>query len=191
VNQVGYFLELVEYAVGSRKGPIIVPEGHDKQGWKLFAEELGKVMTAFESSSRKLNGGCSQPPLFPLLSKKFEGPSSCGGGVKISCDFGGMGLAPIVGGHHPSFAKVVRATGKPGVPLGKGKELQAFDLMGKTQHGSEARFVVRGSRFGSFFFTCGRRQCSSCCFFPFSCFRVCTGRKECQVRFVLGVEGQT
>jgi hypothetical protein len=49
---------------------------------------------------------------------------------------------PIVGGHHPSFAEVVCAAGKPNVPLGKGKELQAFELLGKTQHASKAGFMV-------------------------------------------------
>jgi hypothetical protein len=60
--------------------------------------------------------------------------------VKASCNFGGLGLAPIVGGHHRSFAEVARAEGKSGVPLGKGKEVQAFESLGKTQHASEVGF---------------------------------------------------
>ncbi|GLT64079.1 hypothetical protein SLA2020_365930 [Shorea laevis] len=60
-------------------------------------------------------------PLFFLYwVRSLKGHHPVVAGVKISCDFGGMGLVPIVGGHHPSFAEVVRAAGKPGVPLGKG-----------------------------------------------------------------------
>lgn len=67
--------------------------------------------------------------------------------MKVSGDFGGKGLVPIMGGHHPSFAEVVCAVGKPDVLLGKGKELQVFVLMGKTQYALEAGFLVRGSAF--------------------------------------------
>jgi hypothetical protein len=101
VNRAGCFLELAEYAVGGCKGLILVPEGRDKQGWKRFSEELGKVLTAFAYFSGKPEGGCSQLPLLPLSGKKSEGPSS-------------------YGGLHPSFAEVVSAAGKLGVPLGQG-----------------------------------------------------------------------
>jgi hypothetical protein len=73
VNRAGGFLELAEYAVGGRKGLIIVPEGRDKRGWKRFAEELGKVSTAFDSFSGKPESGGSQPSLFPLTGKKTTG----------------------------------------------------------------------------------------------------------------------
>jgi hypothetical protein len=76
VNRAGCFLELAVYAVGGRKGLIIVPEGRDKRGWKRFADELGKVLTAFVSFSGKPEGGYSQPPLFPLSGKKSAGSSS-------------------------------------------------------------------------------------------------------------------
>jgi hypothetical protein len=149
VNRAGCFLELAEYAVGGRKGLIIVPEGRDKRGWKMFAEELGKVMTAFDSSSGKLIGGCPQLSVLPLSGKEAEGPSSVGGGVKVSCNFGGLGLTPIVGGHLRSFAEVACAEGKSGVPLGKGKEVQAFEPLGKTQHAPDAGSGSRGSAISS------------------------------------------
>jgi hypothetical protein len=73
VNRVGCFLELAEYAVGGRKGLIIVLEGRDKRGWKMFVEELGKVMTAFDSSSWKLIGRCLQPPLYLFRARRLKG----------------------------------------------------------------------------------------------------------------------
>jgi hypothetical protein len=124
VNHAGCFLELAEYSVGGPKGLIIVPEGRDKRGWKRFAEELGKVLTAFVSFSRKPESGCSQPPLFPLSGKKSAGSSS-------------------YGGLHPSFAEVVSAAAKPGVPSGQGEELHAIDRLSKTQISSEAALEVR------------------------------------------------
>jgi hypothetical protein len=123
VNRAGCFLELAEYAMGGRKGLIIVPEGRDKRGWKRFAEELGKVLTTFVSFSGKPKSGCSQPLLFPLSGKKFVGPSS-------------------YGGLHPSFAEVVSAAAKPSVPSSQGEELHAIDRLGKTQISSKAAFEV-------------------------------------------------
>jgi hypothetical protein len=38
--------------------------------------------------------------------------------VKVSYDFGGNGHAPNMGGHHPLYAEVARAVGKPGVLRG-------------------------------------------------------------------------
>lgn len=62
-----------EYAMGGREGLIIVLEGRDRWGWKMFAEELGKVLTAIDSCPRKSNGGCLQPLRLPLLGKELEG----------------------------------------------------------------------------------------------------------------------
>ncbi|GLT73202.1 hypothetical protein SLA2020_450750 [Shorea laevis] len=73
VNRAGGFLELAEYAVGGRRGLIIVPEGRDKRGWKRFAEELGKVSAAFDSFSGKPESGGPQPSLFPLAGKESTG----------------------------------------------------------------------------------------------------------------------
>lgn len=41
-----------------RKGLIIVPEGRYRRGWKIFAEELRKVLNAIDSCPRKSHGGC-------------------------------------------------------------------------------------------------------------------------------------
>jgi hypothetical protein len=66
--------------VGGRKGLIIFPEGRDRRGWKIFAEELGKVMTAIDSFFRTSHGGCSQPHILPLSGKEQEVLLSNGGG---------------------------------------------------------------------------------------------------------------
>ncbi|GLT71106.1 hypothetical protein SLA2020_431470 [Shorea laevis] len=127
-NRAGCFLELAEYAVGGRRGLIIVPEGRDKRGWKRFAGELGKAMTAFASSSGKPEGGGSQPPLLPLSGKKSAEPSS-------------------YGGRRPSFAEVVSAVGKPSFTESGGSQVVKTvekssagqgEEMGKTQFSTEA-----------------------------------------------------
>jgi hypothetical protein len=50
-NRAGHFLELVEYAVGGRRGLIVIPEGSEGQGWRLFSIEMRKVVDFFGSSS--------------------------------------------------------------------------------------------------------------------------------------------
>jgi hypothetical protein len=43
------FLEVAVYAVGGRRGLIMVPEGREGQGWSRFAAEMSKVKVYFES----------------------------------------------------------------------------------------------------------------------------------------------
>jgi hypothetical protein len=128
---------------------------------------LGKALTAIDSFFGKSNGGCSQPHILPLSGKELEGPSSNGGGVRGSCNFGGNCHAPIVGGHHPSFAEVVREAGKPFVLLGKGKELRDFELMGKAQYASEAGFADRGLYLSLFRVVEGSARGSDFASFPY------------------------
>jgi hypothetical protein len=73
----------------------------------------------------------------------------------------------LVGGHQPSYAEVARAAGKPGVPLGKGKELQAFEPMGNAQYASEAGFADRGSATSPFRVAEGNARGSTSASFPF------------------------
>ncbi|GLT54090.1 hypothetical protein SLA2020_273190 [Shorea laevis] len=73
VNRAGGFLELAEYAVGGRKGLIIVPEGRDKRGWKRFARNWVRCRPLLILFSGKPESGGSQPSLFPLMGKKTTG----------------------------------------------------------------------------------------------------------------------
>lgn len=70
----------------------------------------------------------------PLSGKELEGPSSNTG----------VGHVPIMRGHHPSYAEVARAMENSGVLLGKGKQLQDPELLGKAQHKSEVGSTDRG-----------------------------------------------
>lgn len=48
------------YAVGGRRGIILIPEGRKGRGWSHFAAELGKVIAFFEDSA---GSGIVPPPL--------------------------------------------------------------------------------------------------------------------------------
>jgi hypothetical protein len=48
-NKAGCFLELAVYAEGGQQGLILLPEGHDRRGWALFAGELSKVVAFLEA----------------------------------------------------------------------------------------------------------------------------------------------
>lgn len=52
-KQSGWFLEVVEYAVGGHRGLLVILKGREGRGWKYFAAKLGKVVAFFESSLGK------------------------------------------------------------------------------------------------------------------------------------------
>lgn len=43
-------MEVAEYMVSGLHRLIVVPEGHQGQGWKIFTTELGKVVALFNFS---------------------------------------------------------------------------------------------------------------------------------------------
>lgn len=48
-NKSGRFLEVAVYAVGGRRGLILLPEGRDGRGWSSVSGELSKVLAYFEA----------------------------------------------------------------------------------------------------------------------------------------------
>lgn len=54
-NKAGQFLEVAEYPMGGRRGPIIVPKGHERWGWKILAAEMRKVVSMFDSPPNKIH----------------------------------------------------------------------------------------------------------------------------------------
>lgn len=41
--------------MGGRRGPIIVPKGHERWGWKILAAEMRKVVAVFDSPPNKIH----------------------------------------------------------------------------------------------------------------------------------------
>jgi hypothetical protein len=59
-NPASRYFELAVYAVGGRRGIILILEGRGGRGWSRFAAELGKVIAFFEASA---GSGIVPPPL--------------------------------------------------------------------------------------------------------------------------------
>lgn len=87
------------YAVGGRRGLIMVLEGREGLGWSRFATEMSKVKVYFESM------GGSSAVMLGLSVSPF--PSSKDGSVP--------GVKNSKGGETPSYAKVVRLAGSSSV----------------------------------------------------------------------------
>jgi hypothetical protein len=142
-NLAGRFLEVAVYAVGGRRGIILIPEGRKGRGWSLFIVELGKVLGFFKASGRP----------------GFVSPSSA---LKESGKLVETGLVqyPAINGWAGSFGKVVapsyavvlrpaarlseveKKTTQFGEPLGKDR-CDTETMMGLSpsdaQHGSAVR----------------------------------------------------
>jgi hypothetical protein len=48
-NKVGRYLEVAAYAVGGRKGLVLLPEGREGRGWSRVAGELSKALACLEA----------------------------------------------------------------------------------------------------------------------------------------------
>lgn len=87
---------------------LLIPEGRERRGWKMLADELGKVVVLFKSSLGKLHG------VFPNRHIGVLSASSSGPMVKQLFFSNSSGKGPFVEGSFLSFAKVVStAESKP------------------------------------------------------------------------------
>jgi len=87
---------------------LLVPEGHERRGWKMLADELGKVVIIFKSSLGKLHG-----VLPNHYTRVLSASSSSPMGKQLFFSNSG-GKGPFVEGSFLSFAEVVStAESKP------------------------------------------------------------------------------
>jgi hypothetical protein len=115
-NRSRRFIELPEYAMGGRRGLIVIPEGCEGQGWRIFAAEMRKVVALFGSSLGAVPRHCSS-----------GSPSAEVGGSSS----GTMDKALVLGGGNKSFAEVVSKPGWRSLPSPLGRwVMQGLTLRG-------------------------------------------------------------
>lgn len=102
-NRACRFLEVAEYAVCGCRGLIIVPEGCEGHGWKILADELGKVMAVFDSSLCKVHGVRSQIHFPFSMGKELEVPLV----IMMPSSVGGVKGAPGPGGNGPTVEGII------------------------------------------------------------------------------------
>jgi hypothetical protein len=105
-NNSGRFLELAVYAVGGRKGLILIPEGREGRGWCRFTDELGKVL--------KISGSVTYPVKVKAGITVRQRIGS--GGLKVAAEAGAPSFATVLN----SQKKLVDQATKP-CPMGNFK----------------------------------------------------------------------
>ena len=63
-NSFGQFFLLTELKVGGARRSIIIPEGKEKNGWRAFGLELGKMLNPSQYA-----GGTGHPKFFPKANR--------------------------------------------------------------------------------------------------------------------------
>jgi hypothetical protein len=119
-NPADRFFEVEVYAVGGRRGIILIPEGREGRGWSRFATELGKVIVFFIASvgSRLVPSSSVLRKTGKLVEPGLVQRYTITGGTGLF----GKDLAPsyaevLLSAASPSEAE--KTMGRSGEPLGK------------------------------------------------------------------------